>query len=144
MIDYADLVKPRSGQGELRHDQTSVFRDLKSMAMRYKTAIWSASQAQRPKDLPDKELILRSASISESYEKVRIADFVGTLNQTPFEKDAGIMRIFADIYRSNASDVMIRTFCDFERMIFSSKKLTDILPHQMAVAAPWKLKTGKK
>lgn len=143
VVDYADLVKPRSSQGELRHDQTSVFRDLKSMSMRYRIACWTASQAQRPKDAPDKELILRSASISESYEKVRIADFVGTLNQTPFEKDAGVMRIFADIYRANASDVMIRTFCDFERMIFSSKKLTDILPHHMAVAAPWKLKSKK-
>jgi len=144
VVDYADLLKPRTGQGELRHDQTSVFRDLKSIALRHRICCWSASQAQRPKDTVDKETILRSSSIAESYEKVRIADFVGTLNQTAWEKDAGVMRIFADIYRSNASDVMIRTFCDFERMIFSSKKLTDILPHEMAIAAPWKMRAKKR
>jgi len=98
------------------------------------------SQSQRPKDGPNKETVLRSMSISEAYEKVRIADFVGTLNQTPFEKDAGILRFLADIYRNNTSDVMIRLFCDFERMVFSSKKLTDILPHEIYHAAPWKIK----
>lgn len=143
IVDYADLLKPRTDQGELRHNQTAVYRDLKSIAMRHKIALWSGCQATRPKDGPDKEYILRSNQVSEAYEKIRIADFVCTLNQTAFEKDAGILRIFVDICRANASDVMIRTFCDFSRMIFSSKKLVDLMPHEVADAAPWKLKLKK-
>jgi len=144
IVDYADLVKPRKSTGEVRHDQTSVFRDLKSMAMRHKVAMWTGSQAQRPKEDPNKEWILRSSNVSEAYEKIRIADFVCTLNQTPFEKDAGILRIYADICRANASDVMIRTFCDFSRMIFSYKKCVDLMPHDMMIAASWKMKARRR
>jgi hypothetical protein len=85
-------------------------------------AIWSASQAQRPKDTPERAGLLRSKDIAESYEKVRIADFIATLNQTSHEKEAGILRFHLDLYRSNETDKTILLFVDFTRMIFHSLK----------------------
>lgn len=121
VVDYADLLKAPE-KLEKRHEQTEVYRDLKRLAIIKKVAIWTASQATRPKDQPDKEYLLRSKDISESYEKVRIADLVITLNQTPREKENGLLRFHLDIYRSNEADKTITLLVDFERMIFHNRK----------------------
>ncbi len=122
VIDYADLFKASHALKEKRHEQTEVYRDLKRLAVMRKKAIWTASQARRPEDKPELEYLLRSKDISESFEKVRIADFVATLNQTPKEKDFGIMRFHLDIYRSNDMDRTIKLLTNYEKMIFFSKK----------------------
>jgi hypothetical protein len=123
VLDYADLLQPRekSREGE-RMNQRAVFRDLKKLAMMKKVAIWTATQAQRPKDSPDKEKVLRQDAVSESYEKARVVDFLGSLNQTPHEKKFGILRFHFDIYRNAACDKTIRLLTDFDRMIFYSPK----------------------
>jgi len=120
VIDYADLLKTPE-RLEKRHEQTEVYRDLKRLAVIKNVAIWTASQATRPKEGPEKDYLLRAKDISESYEKVRIADLVATLNQTPKEKENGLLRFHIDIYRSNESDRTITLLVDFERMIFSSR-----------------------
>lgn len=123
VIDYADLLTvPNKSKMEKRHEQTEVYRDLKRLAVMKKMAIWTASQAARPKDSPENEYLLRAKDISESYEKVRIADLVVTLNQTPKEKESGIVRFHIDIYRSSESDRTITLLTNFEKMIFHSKK----------------------
>jgi replicative DNA helicase len=122
VIDYADLLKSATQQKEIRHEQTAVYRDLKTLAVMKQYAIWTASQAQRPSKDADETYLLRAKDISESYEKVRIADLVATLNQTPEERKNGILRFHLDIYRSNDTDNTIRLLTDFERMIFYSSK----------------------
>lgn len=122
VIDYADLLKSAKSYEAHRHEQTEVYRDLKRLAVIGKFAIWTASQATRPKESPDTVYLLRAKDIAESYEKVRIADLLVTLNQTPDEKSLGILRLHVDIYRSNAADFSIKLLVDFERMIFFSKK----------------------
>jgi len=122
VIDYADLLHPRQSYRDLRHDQREVFRDLKSIGYRHRLAMWSASQVGRPKDNPEKETILRSRHVAEAYEKIRIVDFVGTINRTPAEKIKGLLRFHADIYRSNECDRTFRFINDFSRMIFYSQK----------------------
>jgi replicative DNA helicase len=123
IIDYADLLKANSTLKEKRHEQTEVYRDLKRLAVMAKKPIWTASQAVRPSDQPENEYLLRAKDISESYEKVRIADLVITLNQTPREKENGILRFHLDIYRSNDFDTTLRLITNFEKMIFYSKSL---------------------
>lgn len=120
VVDYADLLKSHE-KTEKRHEQTEVYRDLKRLAVMKKLAIWTASQARRPSDDRSNDYILRAKDISESFEKVRIADLVITLNQTSKEKENGLLRFHLDIYRSNESDETIVLITDYERMIFSSK-----------------------
>lgn len=123
VIDYADLLKANSSLKEKRHEQTEIYRDLKRLAVMHKYAIWTASQATRPKDEPENEYLLRAKDISEAFEKVRIADLVATLNQTPREKENGILRFHLDIYRSNDFDSTLKIITNFEKMIFYSKLL---------------------
>lgn len=131
VIDYADLLQPREKVRDERLNQRSVYRELKRLALMRKMAVWTASQAQRPKDMPSKEGILRGADISETFEKVRIADFLCSLNQTPREKEMGIMRLHADIYRNSPADKTVRLITDFERMIFHKASLGFIEPYDM-------------
>jgi len=121
VIDYGDLLKSHEKHDNIRHEQTSVYRHLKQMAMIHSVAVWTASQSQRPKDEPEHAYLLRAKNVSESYEKVRIADLVATLNQTPREKKMGILRFHIDIYRSNEDGRTIRLIVNFKKMIFHSK-----------------------
>ena len=122
VIDYADLLKSVDKGLEKRHEQTEVYRDIKRLAVMKKFAIWTASQARRP-DKDEEVYILRSKDISESYEKVRIADIVCTINQTSDERSDGIIRLHIDIYRSADTDFTIRLITNYEKMIFHSKAL---------------------
>ena len=120
IIDYADLLKGHVKTNSTREEQTLVYRHVKQMAMIYKVAIWTAAQAQRPSEDPEKVTLLRAKNVAECYEKVRIADFVATLNQTPREKGLGVLRFHLDIYRSNETDRTLLLMVDFTRMIFHS------------------------
>ena len=106
IVDYGDLltVEDSLKRMEFRHQQTAVFRGLKQLAMIDKVALWTASQTSNVKIEPEKTTLLRAKSISESYEKVRVTDLLITLNQTPREKDMGIMRILIDLHRHGKSD----------------------------------------
>ncbi len=125
IVDYGDLlsVGEADKRMEFRHQQTAVFRGLKQLPMIYKVALWTASQTSKPQTDPEKETLIRARNIAESYEKVRITDLLITLNQTPREKEMGLMRILVDLYRHDESDRIIRVIQDFSRMIFYSKRL---------------------
>jgi len=126
VIDYADLLKHHERAENFRQEQTMVYRDLKRIAMMHNVALWTASQARRPDKDPDKRYTLRARDIAESFEKVRIADLVVTLNQTLMERRWGYMRFCIDIYRSSDTDKIVRLIQDYERMIFFSKRLGHI------------------
>jgi hypothetical protein len=88
-----------------------------------KYAIWTASQARRPDKQEGETYLLRAKDISESYEKVRIADIVCTINQSSAERVNGLVRLHLDIYRSADTDFTIRLITNYEKMIFHSKRL---------------------
>jgi replicative DNA helicase len=143
VIDYADLLKSKHREKEKRFEQTEVYRDIKRLAMIKDVAIWSATQAQRPKDAPDVVGILRAQHVSESYEKVRIADLIITLNQTPNEKKQGLLRFHIDIYRSSDSDKTVYLLVDFERMIFASPK-GGAADRRNDLSFPWMLEKKRR
>jgi hypothetical protein len=100
IVDYGDLLEGRDGKYKSTYEsQKSVFRDLKSLANR-EYAVWTASQAVRPNEKDENDMTpLKAREIADCYEKVRIADFVGSINQTPGERAEQKMRLWADIYR---------------------------------------------
>lgn len=141
VIDYADLLSPREKTREERINQREVYRDLKRMAVNKRKAIWTACQSTRPKDDPHKEKTIRGDSVSESFEKVRIADFLCSLNQTPHEQRLGILRLHCDIYRNSACDRTIYLLTDFERMIFHSSRFGAI---EMGDVPEWLRKRSRR
>lgn len=118
IIDYADLMTGR--HPELYRSETqsqrAAYRDVKRLTSR-QYAIWTASQATRPNTKQmEEQHILYSNSVADTYEKVRAADFLGSLNQTPDEKNAKTMRLYHEMYRSNAAGQMASIYADSENM----------------------------
>ena len=120
ILDYCDLLDGRPRPGGYRSTteaQKASFQDLKSLANRG-YAIWTASQVQRPrdKDFDEQEDLLKSRDIADCYAKVRIADMVGSINQTRAERESGVMRLYVELMRDAASDVTMLVDADFSRM----------------------------
>lgn len=116
IVDYVDLLRGRGKFHTETEHQTAACRDLKSLANKG-YAVWTASQPQRPKDdIEVKEEILMSRKIADAYAKIRVADYIGSLNQTKAERDAKQMRVFAELYRDNAAGRLIHVLADFSCM----------------------------
>jgi len=120
IVDYGDLLSPRKGggRGDSYSDQGAVFRDLKTFAQKHNVVVWTASQAQRPANnrVEDPEYVVRVRNIADSYNKIRVADAIMSLNQTSVEKDAGVLRIYHELYRDNEAGRLIKVHVDFKKM----------------------------
>jgi len=121
IVDYGDLLRSREKfhRTETEH-QTAAFKDLKSLANRgYR--VWTASQAQRPKiDIDMSDEVLQSRRIADAWAKVKVADFLGTINQTLEERQQKVARLFAEMYRDNSASKLILVRADFSQMTIES------------------------
>lgn len=130
IVDYGDLLRGRGKGYKNETDmQRAAFRDLKSLANRG-YALWTASQARRPdKDVENTPEILTSRKIAECYDKVRVADFIGSINQTAEERQANQMRLFAELYRDNEAGKVFLVKSDFSRMTIEGIRDTGEVVH---------------
>jgi hypothetical protein len=118
IIDYADLMTGRERQfyRTETESQRAAYRDIKRLAGRG-YGVWTASQARRPSDKQmETAHILFSNSAADTYEKVRVADFWGSLNQTNDEKTAKTMRLYYEMYRDNAAGILKQIRADSDKM----------------------------
>jgi replicative DNA helicase len=149
VCDYGDLLRSQSrAQSEEEH-QRNAFGDLKAMtAQDAGYSIWTASQSRRPvkpykprkgadkedaKAEPEREddetfikfgkPVLRGADIADSYNKIRRADFIGSINQDAEEKEKGMARLWCDRYRDNAAQRLVVIKQNLDKMLFAD--LTD-------------------
>lgn len=88
IIDYADLIKP-SKAGDKRLELNDIYEDLRGIAGLYNIPCWSASQANRSSLEDD---IIEGGKVSESYNKLMIADFVMSLSRKVNDKIGGTGR----------------------------------------------------
>lgn len=118
IIDYGDLLQGRSKPySSPWMSERDAFRDMKLLANRG-FAIWTASQAQRPdtKNYDVVENLIKVNQIAGGIEKVRVADFIGSINATLEEKGKGIARLFAEAYRDNEAGKVIYINSDLSKM----------------------------
>lgn len=122
IVDYLDLMSGRATSYKGETDkQRDAARDLKSLANRG-YAIWTATQAQRPKEgVEEVAHLLKARQIADCYDKVRVFDFLGSLNQTPAEKQQKVLRAFAELYRDNEAGVEMVLRADFPRMLIAEE-----------------------
>lgn len=123
IVDYLDLLKGRNPPYHTKWEQDmDAARDLKLLANRG-YAIWTASQAQRPemKTWATTPHLLSSMQIAGGLEKVRVADFIGSLNQTQEERQQGTARLYAEMYRDNEAGKTIHVKTDASRIQIGSK-----------------------
>lgn len=132
IVDYGDLLTGRDKHyASETEKQKAAWRDLKSLSNRG-YAVWTAAQARRPeKGAEDRPHWLYSREIADCYEKVRVCDFLGSLNATNIERSKKVMRILAELYRDNAANVMRVVRADFDRMIIKMDPdvRSDVMPH---------------
>lgn len=123
VVDYGDLLSGREkSYNSETEKQKAAFRDLKSLANRGHR-IWTASQARRPPDgAEDRAHWVYSRNIADCYEKVRIADFLGTLNATLVEKEHNVIRALAELYRGGAAGKRIALHCEYGKAIIEQRE----------------------
>jgi hypothetical protein len=143
VVDYGDLLRSQTKAFSEEEHQRNAFADLKTMTTQAPGyAIWTASQARRPADPlshkqkgkkdkdaepeagPDDSVmkwgkpVLSPRHMSDSYNKVRRVDFLGSINQDAEEKERQVARLYCAIYRDNAADKLVTIRQDMERMTF--------------------------
>lgn len=89
VIDYADLLKTASGGNERRFDLEDIYTDLRSFGAQYNIPVWTATQSNRGGMNLD---IIEGDSVSESYSKIMIADFIFSHSRKKEDKLANTAR----------------------------------------------------
>jgi len=90
IVDYADILAPENIklEGRDKHDET--WKMLKNLAASRNCLVITATQSNRA--TLEKKTV-KASDVSEDIRKVAHVDAMFSLNQTPIEKKAGIMRI---------------------------------------------------
>lgn len=105
-IDYADILASMDSRLDERGKQNATWQSLRALSQKRFCALFTATQANAASY--DKES-LEENNFSEDKRKYSHATGFLTLNQTPEEKRAGIMRIGKMFYRESKYD--IKKFC---------------------------------
>lgn len=130
VIDYGDLMKGRGNYGTDYAQQRDVYRDLMTLA-KQGYAVWTASQSRRPDE--NQEGPITSRQVSDSYEKVRVASFICSINRTPEEAQKGEGSIWAEMYRDGVAGVSIPFTHKLGHFLWHEKEFRKKAP-QMAPA----------
>lgn len=88
IIDYADIMMP-SEKGDYRNQLDGIWKRLRGLAQKRKAVVFTASQSGRASI--DKNV--DSKDIAEDIRKLAHITSMVSLNQTPSEKKAGILRL---------------------------------------------------
>jgi replicative DNA helicase len=88
IVDYADLLRP-SKAGDKRLELNDIYEDLRGIGGTYEIPIWTASQANRSALEDD---VIEGGKVSESYNKIMIADFIMSLSRKLNDKVGGTGR----------------------------------------------------
>lgn len=120
IVDYGDLL---DGPGDSAYEKQKMsFRQLKALAEKaefrghFGYAVCSPSQAQRPSQGADeREHVIKPQQVADSYEKVRVADSIVTINRTNKEKGKKEARVYLGKYRDNEDGLLVRVRTAYER-----------------------------
>jgi replicative DNA helicase len=117
VVDYVDLLGGRAGKYNSETEkQRAACRDLKSLANRG-YVVTTASQAQRPdKGSEDRAHWIYSSQIADCYDKVRVADMIGSVNATVLERANNLLRLMVELYRDAEAGFKTLVSCEFGKM----------------------------
>jgi hypothetical protein len=91
IIDYADILAPPAGmQGDSREAINTTWKKMRSMSQSRHNLVITATQADAASY---DAAILRPANFSEDKRKLAHVTAIMGLNQTPSEKEEGVMRL---------------------------------------------------
>jgi replicative DNA helicase len=115
VIDYGDLLTATRRFGERRDELAAVYQDIRGMGQMMGTGIWSATQLNREgteKGHP------KLSHVSDSWDKVKIADYVFAFGQSDLQRERKEMDIFGLKVRNNEAGDPIQTTYNFGQAMF--------------------------
>lgn len=124
IVDYADLLRADGQHDDEFGSQAASYSQLKTLSTKDRGyIIWTAAQAKKPtaRDFDLKPTLLKSSDLSGRYEKIKVADFVGSLNATLQERTEGRMRLWIEAVRDGVANREISIAADYGRMIFGDR-----------------------
>lgn len=89
IVDYADIMTPSDRSNDYRNQLDGIWKRLRGLAQKRKCVVFTASQSGRASIDKDAE----SKDIAEDIRKLAHITSMISLNQTPSEKKAGILRL---------------------------------------------------
>jgi replicative DNA helicase len=116
VIDYADRIKPSRRRKEKWDELVDIYIELRSLAMQYGIAIWTASQTNRAgfqKEVTDLD------DLAGSFGKAAEADVAAAYCQTKAEQAANEARFYLAKARNRASGAVVHLYVNRETSTLS-------------------------
>ena len=109
IVDYADLLRPRSAHKEKRIELESIYEELRAVAQEFECPVWTASQTNRSGLNAE---VITMESISEAFNKCFVADFIFSVSRTIEDKTTNTGRIFVAKNRNGPDGIVYPIFMD--------------------------------
>jgi len=123
VVDYADIMRPDYLTGDLWKDEGNIFLGLRDLAKDFNIPCLTASQINRQ---GSRKVIADGSDSAGSYDKIKHADLVITINSTPEEREEGVARLHLSENRNGESKTLkIRT--DFGKGRFFKEFVEEVL-----------------
>ena len=106
IVDYADLLRPtESGfkTQELRHSLGNTYEELRAIGQVWDIPVWTASQTNRSGLSAE---VITMESISESFNKCFVADFICSISRTIEDKTQNRGRMFVAKNRNGIDGIV--------------------------------------
>jgi RecA/RadA recombinase len=113
IVDYGDLLSPKTVRREKRHELETIYEDLRALAQEFECSIWTASQTNRSGLNAE---VITMESISEAFNKCFVADFIFTVSRTIEDKAAKAARMFVAKNRNGPDGMIYPVHMDTSRV----------------------------
>jgi replicative DNA helicase len=109
IVDYADLLRPKTLNREKRIELESIYEELRAIAQEFSCPVWTASQTNRSGLNAE---VITMESISEAFNKCFVADFIFSLSRTVEDKVTNTGRIFVAKNRNGPDGIIYPIYMD--------------------------------
>lgn len=118
VVDYGDILAPEMRESDKRHELAKIFQDLRALATVYNCAVLTATQTNKEGTRKAARNVTDGTDVAEDYEKVRTADALITINQSPEDKEEGEVILYFSEMRNTESGLRLRFEQDLSCMRF--------------------------
>lgn len=127
IVDYGDLLGASHSHKDSRFALEEIYTELRRLAVKLKVPLYTASQSNRESL---NKMLVGMKDVAESFGKVKVADVVIGICQTPEEDEDKLVRLFIAKSRKASGHPVIKLEMDPDKMWMGSNdgkaKLTDV------------------
>jgi len=109
IVDYGDLLRPKTIRKEKRHELETIYEDLRGLAHEFDCPVWTASQTNRSGLNAE---VITMESISEAFNKCFVADLIFSVSRTVEDKATKGGRLFVAKNRNGPDGVIFPVYMD--------------------------------